>query len=206
MNCLEKVFALIFIGASAAISVTHAFAMNVGESGGFAEMQAKLASENQIEIATAVTGGDRALRGVKFYYSRSSRLGYIALTDDPARPTKMRIVLQTTDTDFRGPVVVPPPESGIEECKVLIAQQRVKKDDCSSLYSMLKAGQDDGRVFFQQGKLTNGNVLVSVLNVLRGDGTVYESTQNGATTSKLAFGGAHYTDQGSRVIANLRQP
>jgi hypothetical protein len=183
-----------------AFGCASAFALNVGDSGTLTDMQNKLAGENLVEIAYAVTAGNQTVLGVKFYYNQISKVGYVVLTNDPDHATQMRIVLKTTDTDFSGPVVVPQPQAGIQECKQLIAQQRAKEDDCGSLYSTMKAGQDLGRLFFQQGRQSNGNTLVTIINTFRGDGTVYESTPNGATTSKLSFGGVRCTEKGALII------
>lgn len=201
MVALKKLIAPVLAGAALAFGSASAFALNSGDSGTFSEMQTKLANEGQVEIVNAATGTSQNLRGIKFYYNQSSRVEYIALTDDPIRPTQMRIVLKVDNTDFAGPVVVPQPQAGIQECEQLVAQQRVKPNTCGSLYSVLKVAQDRGLVFFQQGKLANGNTLITVLNASNNEGIVYESTPNGATLTKLALGATKYTPEGTRIVA-----
>ena len=115
----------------------------------------------------------------------------------------MKIVRKTTGTDFNGPVTVPQPIQGIEECKKIVAEKPAKAKDCTSLYARLKVSQDDGFSFFQQGKLDNGSTMIIVMKAELGQGFVYESTPNGATLTTLPFAGAKYTPEGTRLLASL---
>lgn len=200
MSALKTFLAPAFLGTTLALSAGSAIALNVGDSDTFNSMKAKLENEKQVEVMTAAAGKMPNVRGVSFYYNKTNKIGYVTLTDNPATPTQMRIILQTKSTDFTGPVVVPQPMAGIQECEQLVSAGKAKKDDCGSLYATLKASADNGQVFFQQGILDNGSKLVSVMNVGRGEGNIYESTPNGATVTKIVFGAAKFTPEGTRFL------
>ncbi|NDP62958.1 hypothetical protein [Polaromonas sp.] len=200
MDTQNRLFASAIVSTAIVLSATSAFALNEGESGPISDMKAKLASEEQTEVMTAAAGSSPNVRGVKFYFNQVTKIGYIALTDNYAAPTAIRIVRKTTGTDFTGPVIVPQPIQGIDECKRIVASKPEKAKDCSSLYSSLKSWHDLGFVFFQQGKLDNGSTLITVLKAELGQGMVMESTPNGASLSTLPFAGAKYTAEGTRLL------
>lgn len=205
MIALKKFFAPALLGTAMALSATSAFALNEGDGNGvtYTEMQAKLANEQQVEILTASTGSAQNVRGVKLYYNQVTKIGYVVLTDNYAAPTAMRIVRKTTGTDFNGPVIVPQPIQGVEECKKIVSEKPGKAKDCISLYSRLKGAQDDGFSFFQQGKMDNGSNMIIVMNSEQNQAKIFESTPNGATLTMLLLASASPTPEGQRMLASL---
>lgn len=188
MSWIKNIASYVLVILVVLLGSTNVFALNAGETSSVDDMQLKLSREGQVEVANAATGTKQSLRGIKIYFNPRSKTGYIVLTDDPIRPSQMRVLLVTNSTDFAGPIMVPQPLAGIEECRQLISQSRVNAKDCGSLYSVLKVSQDKGFNFYQQGVLASGNKLIIVVNRANGEGIVYESTPNGATTTKLALG------------------
>lgn len=202
----KNIFASTTAIAAMTLSVTSAFALNEGDSDTFTGMNDKLAAEQQEEIIQASTGSSKNVRGVKFYYNQSTRIGYIILTNDSVAPSAMKIIRKTTNTNFSGPVIIPQPIQGIQECKKIVDENPSKKNLCGSLYSSLKSWQDLGFSFYQQGKLDNGNNMITLLNMKTisneemGQGVILESTPNGATLQTLIFSSVKSTPEGARLL------
>ena len=201
MNTVKKLFAPVVLGAAMALCVGAAFALNVGDSGSFDEMKAKLVNENQTEIATAATGKAPNYRGVKFYYNHVSKIGYIALTNDPIRPTQMRIIVQTTKTNPTVAVQFPDELLALARCDKLVADGSIPKDSCGSFKATLEIKKSSGQEVFQQGILPSLNIMTSFINPATGVGSIEESTKDGATVMKLPFGDAKFTPEGARMLA-----
>lgn len=199
MVALKKLIAPVLTGAALAFGSASAFALNVGDSGTLADMQAKLTSENQVEIANGATGSAPNLRGVKFYYNQASKVGYIALTNDPVRPTQMRIVFQTNKTTPGAAKNFGDPNVGTVRCEQLEAEGAVAKGKCASFKDTFDVSKNAGMDVIQQGTMPTLNILTTFINPVTGTGTVYESTQDGATVMKLVIGNAKYTDEGARL-------
>jgi len=201
MASLKKMIAPVLAGAALGLSGASAFAMTVGQSGTLADIQGNLAKEGQVEIATGATGQMPNLRGVKFYFNETSKIGYIALTNDPIRPTQMRIIFQTAKTTPVAAVDFGDPAMGSIRCNKLAAQGAVAPGNCSSFKDTLDVSKTAGMEIIQQGIMPTLNILTSFINTATGTGIVYESTQDGATVSKLVVGNAKYTEAGARIVA-----
>jgi hypothetical protein len=201
MSSIKKVIGPAWLGAALSI-FEQSYAMNVGESGSLLDIQIKLANEKQVEIATGAAGKIPNLRGVSFYYSEATKIGYIALTNDPIRPTQGRIIFKTKKTTTGASIDFGDPNLGSIRCEQLIAQKLVSDTGCSSFKDTLDVAQSAGMKVFQQGILPTLNILTIFMNTSTGTGVVFESTVDGATVSKLVTGNTKLTNEGERITAN----
>lgn len=151
MVCLISIITRNLAGSALVFSCASAFALNVGDSGSLADMQSKLASEHQVEITNGATGNGQTLRGVKFYYNQASKVGYIALTNDPIRPTQMRIIFQTNKTTPGAAANFGDPNIGTVRCEKLEAEGAIAKGKCASFKDTLDVSRSAGMEVIQQG-------------------------------------------------------
>ena len=199
MASLKK-FAAPALMLAFAFGSASAMALDVGQGGSLADMKAKLASEQQVEIMTATTGDSSVLRGLKFFYNSKTKVGYVGMTDNPINPTKMKIMAKTSSTHTGAPSVIPPAMQSLRDCDRLVSEGKVEATNCGSLASTLKMAKDTGKTVVQYGATADGNALFAVVNLKTGEGSIYEATIEGATIAKLPFASGKYTQDGQRLL------
>lgn len=199
MISLRK-FAAFALLITSALDSASALALSVGDGGELADMESRLTSEHQVEIMTASTGLLPNLRGLKFFYDPTNKVGYVGMTDNPIRPTKMKIVAKTSNTAPGAPPSVPPAITSIRDCQRLVGAGQAEKSNCASLASVLETEREKSYQVFQHGNTADGNVLISTVNVATGVGAIFESTTAGATVVKLPFASGKMTPAGLRML------
>jgi hypothetical protein len=207
-----KKLAAPLLATAFAIGATPAYAvLKVGEQDSVANMESKLKAENQVEVVSGTTGGSANLLGVKFYYDKASKQGYIILTDKPDNPSNMKVYAQLSDArlyNASGPendkqTYFADPRAGALKCQELIAAGKVPSDNCSDLNTVLANRKAENKMVFLQGTKPNGVIMTAVMRV-GNQGAVYESSAEGATMFRgLAFTNANYTPEGRQVLQSV---
>lgn len=99
----NKLLVTILVCVALVLGDVPVFAMNTGDASSLVDIQTKLANESQVEIATGATRATgKPLRGISFYYNKTSGVGYVVLTNDPIRPTQARILFKTIKNNLDG--------------------------------------------------------------------------------------------------------